>query len=76
MDIRQCSVCGAKWVDGQLYWATGKPGKDIDLNALVCRRLPSEKAPNCINPCQGQDGGVGWEERMGMVNAALTEFEV
>ena len=76
MSNRNCPVCGAKWIDGQLYWATGKPGKDADLNALVCRRLPPEKATNCVNPSQGCEGGVGWEERLKMTNAALTEFEL
>ncbi len=76
MSNRNCPVCGAHWVDGQLYWSTGKPGKDIDLNALVCRRLPPEKATNCVNPSRGCDGGVGWEERLKMTEAALTEFDL
>jgi hypothetical protein len=29
-----------------------------------------------VNPKQGADGGIGWEERMQMTNAALTEFEL
>jgi hypothetical protein len=76
MSNRNCPVCGAHWVDGQLYWATGKPGKDADLNALVCRQLPPEKATNCVNPSLGCAGGVGWEERLKMTEAALTEFEL
>lgn len=76
MELRECPVCGAKWVNGQLYWSTGKTGKDEDLNALVCRRLPAEKAERCVNPCQGADGGIGWEERLKMTEAALTEFDL
>jgi len=76
MSNRNCPVCGANWIDGQLYWATGKPGKDIDLNALVCRNLPPEKAEGCVNPCQGKDGGVGWAERLKMAADALTKFEM
>jgi hypothetical protein len=68
---RNCLVCGAHWVNGQLYWSTGKPGKEEDLNALVCRRLEGPKFNSCANPCKGQPGGVGWEERLKMVEQAL-----
>ena len=75
MSNRNCPVCGAKWIDGQLYWATGKPGKDLDLNALVCRNLPPEKAERCVNPCKGMEGGTGWAERMAMTEAALNKLD-
>jgi hypothetical protein len=76
MSNRNCPICGAHWVDGQLYWSTGKPGNDADLNALVCRRLTAEKADGCVNPSKGEEGGIGWEERLKMTEAALTEFEL
>lgn len=75
MSNRQCPVCGAHWVDGQLYWATGKPGSDLDLNALVCRKLPSEKAAKCVNPSQGMEGGIGWAERMAMTEEVLKRLD-
>jgi hypothetical protein len=71
---KNCPICGAKWIDGQLYWSTGRPGKDEDLNALVCRRLAPEKAEGCVNPVKGKDGGVGWEERLKMINDALLKL--
>jgi len=75
MSNKNCPVCGANWIDGQLFWATGKPGSDLDLNALVCRRLPPEKAKGCINPCKGAEGGVGWNERMSMVKEDLDKLK-
>jgi len=76
MSNRNCPVCGATWISDQLYWSTGKPGKDEDLNALVCRRLPTVKAERCVNPSRGKEGGVGWEERLAMVEASLSEFDL
>ena len=72
MNCKQCPVCGASWVNDQLYWSgTNKPGKNEDLNALVCRRLPPEKQANCINPAKGTEGGIGWEERMKIIEQGL-----
>lgn len=71
MSCRTCEVCGAKWINNQLYWATGKPGKDIDLNALVCRYLTGEKAEKCANTLKGAEGGVGWEDRLKMIEQGL-----
>jgi hypothetical protein len=41
------------------------------LNALVCRRLPSEKAQQCVNPAKGSEGGIGWEERLKIIDQGL-----
>jgi hypothetical protein len=76
MSNRNCPVCGAHWVDGQLYWSTGKPGKNEDLNALVCRRLSDEKSLNCVNPAKGTEGGIGWEERLKLTESALLKFDL
>ena len=71
MSCRNCPVCNASWFNNQLFWKTGKSGSDADLNALVCRRLTGEKAENCVNPAKGTEGGVGWEERMKMIEQGL-----
>jgi hypothetical protein len=71
MGNRNCPTCGATWIDSQLYWSTGKTGRDIDLAALVCNRLTPEKVERCLNPCKGQDGGIGWEERMKIIEQGL-----
>jgi len=68
---RNCVVCGASWINDQLFWRTGKPGKDEDLNALVCRQLEGPKFNSCANPCKGQPGGMGWEERLKMMEQGL-----
>jgi hypothetical protein len=77
MDTKQCSVCGAKWIDGQHYWSgTGKRGNELDLAGLVCNNLPDDKRQNCANPCLGREGGVTWAQRLSQTNNALGEFDL
>ena len=57
MNCKQCGKCGAKWIDGQLYWATGKAGKEEDLAGLVCNNLGDDQ---CINPKRGDATGDTW----------------
>ena len=66
MEVVKCPVCDATWMNGQLYWATGKPGRDIDLSGLVCNMvasIDSEKGSRCINKCKGNEGGDTWDDR-------------
>ena len=61
MNCKQCGKCGAKWIDGQLFWSTGKPGRDEDLAGLVCDRWGGDQ---CINPVRGTEhGGDTWAKR-------------
>lgn len=64
MQIKICPKCGAKWMGNQLYWATGKPGKEEDLAGLVCNRV---KDSQCINAKKGDETGQTWEKRQGLI---------
>jgi len=75
MSCRICLVCGAKWLNDQLYWSTGKQGRNIDLAALVCNKLPKDKYEKCANPCKGQEGGMGWEERLKAIEKWLENLQ-
>ena len=61
MDCRSCRTCGAHWMDGQLYWATGQKGNELDLAGLVCNQVDAYSP--CNNPLRGQTGGQTWEQR-------------
>ena len=73
MDNKQCPKCGAKWINGQLYWSTGKEASELDLAGLVCNKLGDEQ---CINSLKGSDGGITWEQRVEQMQRDLEEFDV
>ena len=56
----ECPRCGARWLNGQLYWATGCKAKEQDLAGLVCNVVDSDE---CINPEKGSKGGDTWDKR-------------
>lgn len=60
IEFKSCPRCGARWMNGQLYWATGKPGKEEDLAGLVCNMVND---PVCINKMKGNDTGDTWAKR-------------
>jgi hypothetical protein len=70
--LRECPRCGARWFDGQLRWATGKPGKEADLAGLVCQRVND---PRCINPGKDQQGGQTWESRLAGASLMAVSIE-
>ena len=67
-------------MDGQHYWATGKPGNEEDLAGLVCN---DHGNLNCINPARGLiSTGMTWAQREWelrrmdrKIKAALEEWE-
>ena len=60
METKTCAKCGACWIGGQLFWATGAKAKEEDLAGLVCNNLGDEQ---CINPKRGDDSGDTWAKR-------------
>ena len=64
MDLKVCNKCGAKFMEGQLYWSTGKEGDPHDLAGLVCNDYGDY---TCINPVKGSDSGQTWEMRRGFI---------
>lgn len=73
METKTCKKCGACWVAGQLYWATGAKAKEEDLAGLVCNSLGNE---DCINPKLGDESGDTWEARDRYSTALAAEFDV
>ena len=73
MGFKSCPKCGAQWIDGQLFWSTGKAGTDADLAGLVCDNSGGEE---CINETKGTvHSGQTWEKRLGYLEGAMDEFK-
>ena len=73
MDTKLCPKCGAKWLGGQLYWATGKPGREEDLAGLVCDNFGDH---TCANTMRGtKHDGDTWEKRSNMITNLMGEHE-
>ena len=73
MENKFCPKCGAKWIDGQLYWATGKQGSEADLAGLVCDQYSDEQ---CINTLKGtKHNGQTWEKRRQEIDEVLAEHD-
>ena len=73
MENKICPKCGAKWIGGQMYWATGRKGDEADLAGLVCDKYGNQQ---CINELKGTDhGGNTWEKRFEQIDKAMTEYD-
>ena len=76
MNIKECEKCGAKWLNGQLFWSTGKPGTEEDLAGLVCNQLSDgDDIVMCANEKRGDTTGQTWEYRRGYADGILDEFK-
>ncbi len=61
---KECPKCGAVWLNGVHYWATGRQGNELDLAGLVCNTAQSSL---CINAMKGKEGGDTWEKRLQLI---------
>ncbi len=75
MECKKCTKCGAEWMEGLHYWNTGARGSELDLAGLVCNNLKEGETSECINPKRGEEGGVTWEYRRGVIDGAMKEFQ-
>ena len=65
MEAKSCPKCGARFLEGTLFWSTGKPGKPEDLAGLVCDQYGDE---TCINKLKGtKHNGDTWEKRAAFI---------
>ena len=74
MDAKSCPKCGARWLEGQLFWSTGKSGKTEDLAGLVCNEWGDD---TCINPEKGLVNSTQqtWEKRVQFLNKISAEMD-
>ena len=76
MNLKVCNKCGAQFMDGKLFWRTGKEGKLEDLAGLVCDKYGDEQ---CINELKGTEhSGDTWEKRAAFINglaAGMTAYQ-
>ena len=68
----ECPKCGAIWLNGQHYWATGVMGNEIDLAGLVCNNFGDN---TCINSCKGITGGDTWEKRFQEIDSLIEDMK-
>jgi hypothetical protein len=78
LDRKECSHCGAVWLNSQHVWSgTGvrKDGSELDLAGLVCNTKHGNPE-KCINPCKGIAGGQTWESRLNSIIDMEKDYEI
>ena len=70
IDRKECSKCGAVWLNGQHRWHTGSIGDNKTLSNLVCGLVESSE---CINPEHKKGHIYGesdtWEKRRKFIDS-------
>lgn len=69
---RTCPKCGARFLEGRLYWSTGKPGDPRDLAGLVCGPFGDN---TCINPMKDSKDGDTWKKRLEFMENVVNTFQ-
>lgn len=73
MENKTCPKCGAHWIGGQLFWATGNKGTEADLAGLVCDKLGDY---TCINSAKGTEhGGDTWAKRLEFIDSKMVDHD-
>jgi hypothetical protein len=76
LERKECTVCGAVWLNGQHTWSTGRKGDEETLSNLVCG---IRESPQCINSKHKRGHIYGekdtWEKRRGLIDKKMKEIE-
>ena len=76
MDCKVCPKCEAKFMDGQLYWATGQKGDPEVLANLVCDLPQVQRGGGCINKAGSNPKKDTWEKRQAFADAMADEVDL
>ena len=75
MNCRDCPKCGAKWIDGVLYWSTGQKGDPAVLANLVCDLPQVQRRGGCINETAGDPKRTPGPNAGGFQKCSLASWE-
>ena len=76
MNCKMCPKCGAKFMNGRLYWATGKAGDPEVLANLVCDLPQVQRGGGCINQFKGNPSKDTWAKRAAFSDAMAEELDI
>ena len=74
MECKMCPKCGAKFMNGRLYWATGQAGDPEGLANLVCDLPQVQRQGGCINQFKSNPKKDTWAKRATFSDAMAEEL--